>query len=82
MSSVDSFLRVKAEVEETKEQLEQSKGKLELLMGELKKSFGCSTVEEAEALLRKYKKQEERLTKEFDGLYQEFKEKWDDRLSE
>ena len=52
----ETLLEMKEEIEENEKGIIAAKGKLEAKMEQLQQEFDCSTVEEAEALLVKMKK--------------------------
>ena len=74
--------KLKKQVERCRREADKAKGALGQLTAQLKKEFGCSTVEEAEKLLASLARDEERLEKEFDKVVKNFEAKWKDVLEE
>ena len=56
------LLDLKEDIEEAKKKASQLSGKLELLQAQLKKEWGCSTIEQADAKLIKMERDAEALS--------------------
>lgn len=72
------LLRIKKEIEESKQTASELKGQKDLLNKELKEKYGCSSIEEAEekiqALEEEAEEIEERMKKELDELEREYQQ--------
>jgi hypothetical protein len=68
------YLALKNKVSQLEKEVEQSKGALKAIKTQLKKDFGCQTIQAGQTLLRKLEKQEREATikfeKELNKLYE------------
>lgn len=80
MPTANEFIELQEELETAKEKSNMAKAQVSVLLKKLKDEFGCNNIEEAEALLKKLNSRAKKLEEQFQKDYQEFKEKWDDRL--
>lgn len=72
------LLELKQEIEEAKQQIQTHKGKLEYLMGELKKTWGCSSVEQSETKLASLEKEGKKLTEQIGQKMEELETQLDE----
>jgi len=79
---LDKYNLLKKKADKFKAEAERAAGALDQLMGELKKEFGCNTVEDAEKLLKKLVKEEKKAKVAYDEELERFEEKWGNRLEE
>ena len=70
------LLTLKEEIDEAKASVSELKGQQTVLMKQLKDTYGCKTVEEAETLIVKGKKEIEKLQQQIDSGIKELEEKY------
>jgi len=70
------FETLKNKVNELRDKKERAKGALAQTMAALKETYGCDTLEAAEALLRKLDSEADEAKAKFDKLMEEFLEEW------
>ena len=76
MSTLQDYLRLKDEVEQAQKQADRSAGALEQSLKRLKDEFDCSSLKEAESMLKTLKKQEQKHRQDFEEALAEFEEEW------
>lgn len=76
MTSVQEFGQWKKKIEGLQRQADRAAGVLDNLRERLKDLYGCSSVEEAEKLLAKLKKQHRMLKDRLDEQLTAFQKKW------
>lgn len=77
MSRADKYLELKKQVDAAQKKADKAQGAYDQIKKQLKSEFGCSSIVEAEKLLKKLNKQEKELGKEFDDAYQRYTKEWD-----
>ena len=65
MSTEEKLLKMKKEIDEAKTKEAESKGRLKEVMGQLFKTFKCSTIKDAEAYLKKRNNKHAQLSEKF-----------------
>ena len=80
MITLDVFNKLKKKVERAERQRERAAGALEQLLIQLKKEFGCSTIEEAKKKLKELKLVRAQQEKEFAKQLKVFKRSYTDFL--
>lgn len=81
MSKIKDYLKLKKQVEQAKAQADKAEGALEQLFKTLKKDYGVNNLEGAKKKQKTLEKELNKLQKQFDNAYEEFKEKWGDKLN-
>jgi DNA repair ATPase RecN len=76
------YNQIKRQVEEAQKKADQAEGALNQIMKQLKTEFGCKTLEEAEAKLRKLNQETKLSSKEFEKALIDFNEKWGVKLGD
>jgi len=71
------YMGLKKKVERAQQEADKAEGALEQVMKQLKKEFGCSTLEEAKKKLKVLEKQKQKAEKDFEIAVEEFEEEWD-----
>jgi len=74
------YVQLKKRVDQAKQKADKAVGALEQIMKQLKKNFGCNSLQEAEKKSKSLQKQAITSKKEFDEALEEFEEKWYDEL--
>lgn len=82
MASIEEFKSLKAKVTKLDRLAAEKRGAKEEALKQLKERFGCSTLKEAEELLKKLEKTRDNGQKIFDRQMKEYKEKWAHVLGE
>lgn len=75
MNEVD-LLRLKKQIEETKEGILEDKGHQKALLKQLKDTWKCNTIQEANILLRKIEKSIEKYNESIEQGMKELEEKY------
>lgn len=75
-----SITDIERKLQELRDKSSRAKGRLEQVMKELKKEFQVDTIDEAEALLQKTRKELEKLEKRCDVELTKFEENWGIKL--
>ena len=75
-NNLDKYLKLKKKVELAQQQADQAKGALQEIMKQLKKEFGCNTLQEAKKKLKQLERQKKSSKKEFDEAVEKFEEDW------
>lgn len=79
-SSLNEYLDLKSRVEKLQREADRNAGALEQSMARLKEAFNCSTLEEAEKLLKKLTKEEAEARGAFESALNKFMEEWRSEL--
>lgn len=79
--NLKKYNQLQTTVEGLRKEANKAAGALDQLMSQLKKEFGCKTLEEAENLLRDLTKKEKRLAKQFEEGLQEFEKDFGEKLA-
>ena len=66
MSKASKYLKLKKQADKAKQLSDKTAGAYEQVLKQLKTDFNCSSLEEAQVLLKKMKKQKKKLVKAFD----------------
>lgn len=74
--ALDDLPAVRRKVERLQQRSDQAKGALRHLMARLKEEFGCSTVQEAKAMLVELQAEEQAASEAYVRQYRKFKAKW------
>jgi len=81
VSNLNSISKLKEKVKELEIQKQQSKGRVTQLLETLEEEFNCSSLKQAQILLKKKKEELEKLDNEYDMSLTEFMEKWGAKLN-
>ncbi len=78
MASADAreFLKLKKQIDTFRRRADRALGALEQHMAALKKEFGCSSEQEAEALLKRLKRLESKLDRQYNNALESFKQEF------
>jgi len=79
---LDKYLALKRRVESAQQKADQADGAIGEVMKQLKKEFGCSTLNEAKRKLKQLEKQEVESKEKFDSAVEKFEEDWPDNEGE
>jgi DNA repair exonuclease SbcCD ATPase subunit len=74
---IKEFERLKDKVERAKRELAKAEGALEEVMGQLKSTYGCTTIEEAEKIYEELEEKTIKLEKVYEKKLKQFNDKWD-----
>lgn len=74
------YQQLKAEVEHAQRDKDRAEGALQQLMGRLNDEFDCDSLEKAEKLLTKLRKDQERAERQFDAALEKFESDWGDKV--
>lgn len=77
--NIQDLLRLKKEIESAKASLQQLKGERNYLMKELKETWQCDSVKEAEALIKKKQEEVAQIKATLSDLLETIQEKYDTR---
>lgn len=72
---------LKSKVDQLRRKADRAAGALSEQMSQLKKEFGCNSLEEAEKLLKKLEREEEKLHAELETQLDQFEKEFGDELS-
>lgn len=75
---LDKYLALKRRVESAQQKADQADGAIGEVMKQLKREFGCSTLNEAKRKLKQLEKQEVESKEKFDSAVEKFEEDWPD----
>jgi len=78
MSKLDKYMEWKRKVKQAQQEADKAEGALEQIGRELKKDFGCSTLQAVKKKLKILEKQVPKAKAEFENAVEKFKEKWPD----
>lgn len=78
MSTLQKYLQLKKKVDQSQQEADKAEGALEQVIKQLKKEFGCTTLEEAKKKLKILERQQQKAETEFGDAVEEFEEKWDE----
>lgn len=81
MTTSDEFLSLKSKVQKLDQQYHKASGALDTLIRQLK-DFDCVTIEAALKKLHTLEDSKEELKEQVESKLAEFKEKWQDKLTE
>ncbi|NMC60070.1 MAG: hypothetical protein GYA51_11935 [Candidatus Methanofastidiosa archaeon] len=70
------LLDLKEQIDDAKASTAELKGQQTVLMGQLKTNYGCKSIEEAETLLAKWKKEADKIQQQIDDGIKELEEKY------
>lgn len=77
----EEYRKLRKDAETARREHDEAVGQLNAAKEQLKTSFGCDTLEEAEVLLKKLRKEEKALGEAFEDAVAQFKEAWAERLA-
>lgn len=80
MVSLTDLTALKSKVDNIQREAHRAEGALQQSMTRLKTQFGCSTLKEAEALLKKRKTEVAKAQLMFESAMASFQEEWGDEL--
>lgn len=75
-SELHRFHKLKKQVAALQRKTDKAQGALDTVMERLRREFGCSTLEDAEKLLRKLREQERKASSTFKAKRRRFEKKW------
>lgn len=78
--NVNDIKKLKGQVREAQAEAERAEGALQETLQQLQEEFGCSSIEQAEALLQSLEEEEKRVQQKLDQVLEKFREKWSDYL--
>jgi hypothetical protein len=81
MADLNDVLELKKRVEKLQRDADRAAGALAQTLAQLKSEFGCSSLEAAEALLKKAKTDEQKAQVAFDTALAAFEEEWGEALN-
>ena len=74
--SLTDYQKLKVRVDKAKADADRAAGALERAEGELQEEYGCSSLEEAETLLKQLEVEEQAAEESYSDSLAEFEEKW------
>jgi hypothetical protein len=77
---LDALVALKTKVEKIRRDADRASGAYDQGLAQLKKDFGCTTLEEAQKLLEKLKKDTELSRQNYQTALKTFEAKWGDKL--
>ena len=77
-STLKRYMELKKRVEQAQQEVSKAEGALEQIMKQLKKDFGCATLEIAKRKLELLEKQSQKAKTEFEDAVDKFEQKWTD----
>lgn len=80
-TSLKKLTQLKSKIDKAEKEYLMAQGALEEIKQNLKKEFKCSTLKEANALMRKLRKKQKAAEKEFNTGLEKFEEEWKDILT-
>lgn len=78
MAKLDKYLALKRRVESAQQKADQAEGAIGEVMKQLKREFGCSTLNESKRKLKQLERQEVESKGKFDNAVEKFEEDWPD----
>ena len=76
MTKLNKYLKIKKQVERDQQKADKAEGALNQIMKQLKDEFNCSTLEEAERMLKKMKKKSKELQKQFEEAIEKYEKEY------
>lgn len=70
------FLELKEQVEAAQQKADKAEGALEEVLKQLKRDFGCATIEAAQKKLKQLNKEKEKLEEEFNAGLEQYEKDW------
>lgn len=80
MSRAKELLRLKTDVDAKRTERDRAKGRTEETQKRMKKDFGVTTLEAAQKLLKKFRRERDQAATTFDEARTTFDEEWSDKL--
>lgn len=80
MAQLEELTNLKKKVGRLQRERDRAEGALSETMKRIKEEFECSTLEEAETLLKKLKRKEDKAKNKFEEALAKFKEEWSELL--
>ncbi len=81
MANLADLTELKRKVEKYKKESDRAAGALDAAMKQLKKEFGCDTLQEAKRELKRLEKEEADAKQGYERLLAEFEKEWGDALA-
>lgn len=78
--NLETYQKLKKQIDVLQRDSNRVEGQLDSVLDRLNKELKCNSIEEAEKLLKKVKKQEQEAEKEFNAKREEFENNWKDKL--
>ncbi len=78
--TLKKYMKLKKDVEVSRQRADREQGALDQLMKTLKKDFNCTTLKQAQKKLKNLQEQEVEAKEEFVEVMEEFEEKWEEKL--
>jgi len=75
-NTLKRYMELKRKTEQSQQEADRAEGALQQVMNQLKKEFGCTTLEDAKKKLDILEKQERKAEIEFEKLINEFALQW------
>ncbi len=82
MSNLQDLTKLKSKVDALRAKAERARGVLESVEAELKETWRCASLEEAEKLLKELQEKEKKLAGRYTKSLAAFEKKWVKELSE
>jgi hypothetical protein len=76
-SDVSDLAKLKKQAEKAKQDADKEAGKLEHITKELKETYGCDTIEEAEDIEASLAKKEKKANRKYTESLEAFRKKWE-----
>jgi len=64
--NTDKLIKLKEEIAQSKSEITRLKGQIDLLISQLKDQYGCTTIAEAKALVKKFEEEAADLTEKIE----------------
>lgn len=80
--NAEEFLSLQNRLESLKQKHQRLIGSRDTLIRRLQDDFDCSSKKQAVAKLKKLQQEKDKLSKKYQLLIAEFKEKWEDKLDD
>jgi len=80
MANLSDITALKETVDRLRREVDKASGALERETEEMKKQFGCHSLEEAEELQKKLRIEEAKAKTAFDEAMIKFQEEWEDKI--
>jgi len=81
-TTLEKFQELKRRADKLQQQKNKAEGALENQLAQLKKDFGCDSIEEARKMLRSSQRAAVKAQAEFEEALREFEDEWGDKLQE
>ena len=78
MAKLDKYLSLKKRVDKSQQEADQAEGGIQEVTNQIKREFGCDTLNAAKRKLKQLEKQETTSKKAFDDAVEKFEKDWPD----